>query len=392
MLTKNRVILTVIMLLAMCACAHAQTATTVEVKPADQPMSSALLLIDGKLAEIGNMEVARGQQVMVWLREFEKLGWGTVQAGNSPEKSALKTKTVTLTFSKGQSVALVNSLAVQLPIDTYLKDGKLMVPLSFVAKSLGYSFELSNRPVATVSTSAPPTPAKTNGIRGQVLYSGNGIQGIKVALVDPEYNTIKGFQAVSNDNGDYAFDSVPDGKYLAYVWVGHNPDYFNRVSEEVELVDGKIAHLKPIDMGRIIHPIRPKVGETVAETGKVVFEWTPCKDATSYTLVVTKQVSEDDKAPIAAEVSGGQSSIAPLISLTSTSPRAEVVTKKLVPGVNYVADIEARGADGRFLGGTVGSGGKIWTFSVAQPTKPPTPAKPAAKPAPKPITKPKSKP
>ncbi len=380
MLRTHRVILAVTLLLALSTCAFSQTATTVEVKPGEQLMSPTLLLIDGKLAEVGNMEIARGQQVMVWLREFEKLGWGTVQAGNSPEKTVLKAKSITLTFSKGQSIALVNSLAVQLPIDAYLRDGKLMVPLSFVAKSLGYTFELSNRPVATVTTTPPPAPSKTNGIRGQVLYNGEGTQGIKIALVDPDYNTIKGFQAISNDNGEYAFDSVPNGRYLAYVWVGHNPDYFNRVSEEVEISDGKTAHLKPIDLGRIIHPVRPKAGEAVAETGKIVFEWSQCSGATAYTLVVTKQVAEDDKTPLTTTASGEKASPAPLISLTTKQARAEVVTKKLSPGVTYVADIEARGADGRFLGGTVGSGGKIWTFTISQPAKAPVKTKPAAKP------------
>ena len=382
MLNIHRVIPAAVLLLALSVCTFAQTAAKVEVKSVEPP--SALLLIDGKLAEIGTMEIARGQQVMVWIREFERLGWGTVQAGNSPEKTVLKAKNITLTFSKGQSIALVNSLAVQLPIDTYLRDGKLMVPLSFVAKSLGYSFELANRPVATVTTIPPPAPPKTNEIRGQVLYNGQGVSGIKVALVDPDYNTIKGYQAISDDNGEYAFDSVPNGKYLAYVWVGHNPDYFNRVSEEVEITDGKTAHLNPIDLGRIIRPIRPKVGEAAAGTGKIVFEWTPCSGATVYTLVVTKQVAEDESA-LATAAAGEQKSPAPLISLTTKQPKAEVVTKKLSPGVTYVADIEARGADGRFLGGTVGSGGKIWTFSIARSEKAavttkPTSSKPAAKP------------
>lgn len=363
MLKTYRVILAAFLLLALCACARAQTATTVEVRPIDLPTPRALLLlIDGKLAEIGNVEMAsRGQQVMVWLRELEKLGWGTVQAGDSPEKSVLKTKTVTLTFSKGRNIAMVNSLAVQLPIDTYLKDGKLMVPLSFVAKSLGYGFEVSSRPVAAISTTPPPAAAKTNGIRGQVLYNGKGVKGIRVALVDPDYNTIRGFQSTSNDNGDYAFDSVPDGKYLSYVWVGHNPDYFNRVSEETEVTSGKIARLKPIDLGRIIRPVRPKVDEVVPATGTVTFEWTSCPGATAYNLAVTKQTAEDDRNPFGSTSSNAP---APLISLTTAQPKAEVVTKKLAPGVVYVVDIEARGAEGRFLGGTVGSGGKIWTFSV----------------------------
>lgn len=351
MATNNRVFLAalgLVTLLCISTAAYAQAPVTVEVRPVNQSASSALLLIDGKLAEIDNIEMAaRGQQIMVWLRELEKLHWGTVQRGDSAEKTVFKTKTVTLTFSKNQSVAMVNSLTVQLPIETYLKDGKLMVPLSFVAKSLGYRFDLAMRPVATVSTAAPAAPAKSNGIRGKVLYDNKGVAGIKVALVDPDYNTVKGFQSITHANGDYAFDSVPDGKYLAYVWVGHNPAYFNRVSEETELSGGKIAELNPIHLGRIVHPIRPKEDQAVTAAAKIVFEWTPCEGAVSYKLVVSKHGSQEE-----------------LIALTTSKPKAEVVTKKLLPGNTYVADIEARDADGRFLGGTIGAGGKIWTFSV----------------------------
>lgn len=336
------------MLLCLSAVTYAQAPATVEVRPIDQSATGALMLIDGKLAATEGIEMAaRGQQIMVWIRELEKIGWGTVQRGASPEKTVLKTKSVTLTFSKNQSVAMVNSLTVQLPIETYLKDGRLMVPLSFVAKSLGYSYDLAMRPVVTISTTPPPPVAKANGIRGQVLYHNKGVGGIRVALVDPDYNTVKGFQSTTGPNGDYAFDSVPDGKYLAYVWVGHNPNYFNRVSEETELSDGKIAQLKPINLGRIIHPVRPKEDQAIPAAAKIVFEWTPCEGAGAYKLVVSKQGSQEE-----------------LISLTTTKPKAEVVTKRLLPGNTYVADIEARDADGRFLGGTIGAGGKIWTFSI----------------------------
>jgi len=340
-------------LLLFDAASYAQTTSTVEVRPrpVDTTPSGALLVIDGKLAEVGIIEVTpRGQQVMVWLRDLEKLGWGTVQPGDSPEKTVFKTKSLTLTFSKNQSVALVNSLAVQLPIDTYLKDGKLMVPLSFVAKSLGYSFDVTTRQVASILTEPPPAPARNNGIRGQVLYNGKPIAGIKVALVDPGYNTVKGFQAVTDSAGNYAFDSVPNGKYLAYVWVGYNPSYFNRVSEEFELSGGATVNVKPISLGKIVRPIRPKVDEVLqAQAGKIIFEWSPCEGAQSYSLAVTKL--------------GGKEQ---LVSLRTAKPRVEVVTKKLVAGIVYVADIEARDSDGRFLGGTIGSGGRMWTFSIGK--------------------------
>ncbi len=322
---------------------------TVEVDPSIPTPASALMLIDGKLAEIGNIEVTtRGQQVMVWLREFEKLGWGTVQAGDSPEKMAPQDQDPHAHVLQGPE-RRAGQLAVGAAAYRQLsQDGKLMVPLSFVAKSLGYSFELTTRPVVSIVTSPPPAPATSNTIRGQLLYNEKGISGIRVVLVDPDYNTVKGFMSITDSNGNYVFGSVPDGKYLVYVWVGHNPDYFNRVSEELEVKGGAAVTAKPISLGRIVRPVSPKADEIVSTPGgKIVFEWSPCPGATSYGLVVS-QVGTDE----------------PLISLETSRPKAEVVTKKLTPGVTYVADIEARDPNGRFLGGTVGAGGRLWTFAV----------------------------
>lgn len=384
----NRVLLHAITLAALvCAClsVHAQAPATVDIRPLTDVQTNTLVLIDGRLVEIGSIEMApRGQQLMVWLRELEKLGWGTVSAGESPEKTLFKTKGVTLTFIKAQSVAMVNSLAVQLPIDTYLRDGKLMVPMSFVAKSLGFDYDLAMKPVASISTLPPPPPAKTNGIQGSVLYNGKGVAGIKVSLVDPDYNTVKGFQATTDGSGNFSFEGVPDGKYLAYVWVGHNPDYFNRVSEDVTLAEGETERLQPINLGRILRPIRPKLnGAAVPVNGNLILEWTPCEGAVAYSVVITKFGSQD-------RVASGQ----------SPRPKVEIPAKSFVRGTQYAADIEARDSDGRLLGGTVGVGGKTWTFTVGEPAKakPVTKAvprpivKPTVKVAPKPANKPKSKP
>ncbi len=135
----------------------------------------ALLIVDGRIIEAESLQMVRGEQVMVGLRDLEKLGWGVVSTG-LPDEIIFKAKGVTLSFTKGQSVAMVNSLPVKLMADVYTHDGRLMVPLSFVAKALGYNYECVDRPVATIITN-PVKPARKagNSVRGVVIYNGLGV-------------------------------------------------------------------------------------------------------------------------------------------------------------------------------------------------------------------------
>ena len=98
---------------------------------------------------------------------------------DSPDQIVFKGKSVTLSFTKGQSVAMVNSLPVKLPVDTYTREGRLMVPLSFVAKALGYDYECVQKAVATIMTNPvkPESPKLTNTLDGMVIYNGEGVAG-----------------------------------------------------------------------------------------------------------------------------------------------------------------------------------------------------------------------
>jgi len=349
--TKFVLLLSILMAVCVSTIAFAQSQPSVQVSPvsASASASQVLVLIDGKLVEATSVEMApRGQQVLVWLRDLEKIGWGSIQPGPAPGQTTLKGKTVSLTFTKGQSLAMVNSLAVQLPINCDLRGGKLMVPLAFVAKSLGYSYDFSVKPVVTISTTPPPVPAMTNSIRGQVLYSNSGARGIKVSLVDPEYRPVKGAVSVTDADGNYFFTAVPDGEYMAYVWVGDNPSYFNRVSEKTTITGGKSVILQPIQLGRIIAPIRPQANEVIIlKKGRISFVWTQCEGAAIYHLTVSPHGSTD-----------------PVLTVNTSKPSAEIVTKKLIAGEEYDVDVQAENEAGAFLGGTIGSGGKPWTFTV----------------------------
>jgi hypothetical protein len=305
-----------------------------------------VVLVDGKLVDAEHIEVHRGGQVMVWIRELEKLGWGVVDAG-SGEEVRFRGSGVTLAFTKGQGVAKVNSLAVKLPIDTYLRDGKLMVPLSFVAKALGFEYESVPKTVVAVKTSASP---RTNSITGTVLHDGKGVPGVTVRAAEADFTVVKNVMARTNASGAYELSPLPDGKYMAYVYTGDNPSYFNRASELVELKGGQESRVKSIVLGRILAPVSPKPGSKLSVSKpKLEFAWTPCPGAASYKVHF-----------------GLVGKLVPDIDADASKPSLSIESSKFSVGLSYAVEVTALDASGQFLGGTAGSGSNAWTFTAAK--------------------------
>lgn len=317
-----------------------------EVRPAADTSSDVVLLIDGRHIEAAMVETLRGGQVMVWLRELEKLGWGAIEADPSGEVRFLG-KSVTLVFTKGQGVAKVNSLAVRLPVDTYTKDGKLMVPLSFVAKALGFEYEAAPKTVVTIK---PHHPAGMNSIVGRVLYNGKGVEGATVRLVDPDFAVVKNISAKTDAKGDYTLSPVPDGKFMAYVYTGDNPAYFNRASKVLDVGGGKQAQAEPLSLGRILAPLQPKPGSDVSlAKPQIEFKWAECPGAASYSFHI-----------------GLVGKLVPDIDAKSQGPSVSIASTRLEPGLSYYAEVTALNASGEFMGGTALPGGKQWTFNAAR--------------------------
>lgn len=340
----------VLALVAGIACAQGQATVTIE--PADDSVSKVMVLIDGKLVEIDSAVFLRSQQVMVWLRDLEKLGWGNVEAGE-PGESLLKSETVTLKFKKDQSLAHFNSLPVRLPINTYIRDGKLMVPLSFVAKALGYKYDVAIKPVVTISTQVTSGRTGSNTLTGTVLYNGEGVAKITVRAVDPKYNVIKGAIAQTDAQGNFSIPNLSDGDYRAYVYVDDNPMYFNRASDVVTLEGAADVSAPPINLGRIITPISPRVGERVPATSKQIkFSWNSIPGAEHYELKVRER---------------GKDAIVASTEVSKTN--AEIATNKFKLDLQYEIELAAYDGRGQFLGGTAGVGGDPWTFILgsAQP-------------------------
>lgn len=326
------------------ASAVAQEQPRVDVRPlAAARAADVVLVIDGRVIEAESIHLApRAQQVMVCLRDLEKLGWGAIQSAEQ-NQVVFSAKGVTLTFTKGQSLAQVNTLAVQLPIDTYVRGGRLMVPLSFVAKALGYSYEASSKVVAMVTTSPrKQETAGNNSLTGRVTYDGKGVQGIRVRAVDRNFWAVPGATATTDADGNYTLSGLPDGEYMAHVWIQDNPTYFNRASEPAVVVGGETAQVKPVALGRVLAPIAPRPGTSVSRaSGGVDVAWSVCEGAEAYSLVIRKP--------------GAQT---PAVEISTTKPTAKAPAAKLTAGVEYEAEVTALSKSGEFLGGTAGSGGE----------------------------------
>lgn len=320
------------------------------IRPAASPAStSVLLLVDGKVVEAESIELQRGPQVMVWLRDLEKLGWGKTEPGENGQV-CFKGQGITLTFTKNEGVALVNSLAVKLPIDVYMSDTRLMVPLSFVAKALGYQYDYSYKSVATVSTSPiKPTPKPVNSIEGTVTYNGKAAAGIVVRAANKDGYLVENVVARTDSTGGYALRNLPDGELMAYAYCADNPGYGNAASELVSLSGGQTVRAKPFFVARVLDPIKPKPGsKVVAAKGTAEFAWTPCAEAASYKLVVATPEGS------------------PVFEATCHKPSFAIPTSKLIAGVTYRVSVSALNASGDYLAGTAGAGGTPWTFTLSK--------------------------
>ncbi|MHB9035173.1 MAG: stalk domain-containing protein [Armatimonadota bacterium] len=343
------VVITLAAMLGACivtsACAQARASVT--VSPLTDAPSPVVLIIDSKVVTVDSLEFVRGQQVMIWLRDLETLGWGKAMPGELGEV-VFKGNGVTLSFKKGEGLAKVNSLTVKLPVDTYLRNGRLMVPLSFVAKALGFDCEIAFKPVASITTSiVSKSMPSANSLQGKALYGNKGAPGITVRAIDKEYNAIEGAVAVTDADGSYTIGNLPAGEFAAYVYTGDNPSYFLRASEFAVVKDGDIARLKPIALGKILAPKKPQPGEKARSVdGSVVIEWTKCDGAASYEVTISKKGITE-----------------PIFTITSKEPKARISTDKLKSGTAYEAKVSALDAQGDFLGGTAGSGGKPWHFT-----------------------------
>ena len=166
--------------------------------------------------------------------------------------------------------------------------------------------------------------------------------------VDPNFKVVNEAIATTDSSGNFEIKDLPDGSYMAYVYVNDNPHFFNRASALAEVKDGKVAQLQPITLGRIIRPVGPKPAEAIAShPGVIAFSWDACPGAASYELVIKRH-----------------GTTRPVLDMTSAKPEVKTNLSRLAAGALYDVRVTAKNANGEFLGSTAGAGLKPWTFKI----------------------------
>jgi TolA-binding protein len=364
-------LLLILLLIAVASSAFSATA-----------LKGRVAVVDGR--PIALTCVADNGQTLVWIQDLEAMGWGKVaKSGNSV---ALQGDAITLTFKAGSPTVMVNQLTVTAQIAAKVVGGKFMVPLQFVCKTLGYSCGTAVEPVTRISSvqarpaahprtasnvsgagaepsspsiAAPkythisiPGAGGRNRIVGRVTFGGKPLASIKLKLVKPDGGLLTPDRtATTADDGQFAFNDVPEGQYRVYAYVGDNPEYFNRASPPVSLYKGVEATVSDISLGKILHPVSPTVGDAVAPVyGKAGFSCTTCQPAKEYHFTVT-EVSSDK----------------PVVSGSSDKPSITLDVSSLEFGHKYLWRVTATDSNRDFIGGSPGNGSTPWIFTVTQP-------------------------
>ncbi len=329
-----------------------------------------LVVVDGALASVENAVIGEGGHVMVPLRDLETIGWGKV--GFSGGETTFTDGRVVLAFVKNSRSAKLNSLSVNLPVSTYLLNSRLMVPMSFVAKSLGYDYETKKATVVTVTKggetavkpsvpaeqkapaaqpaqevkpSAPPASSGVNTtgknwFQGAVAYNGKKIQGVKLTLkTDPGAKAVK--TAVSDRDGVFAFYNIPDGKYQIVIDNRDNENYKTLVLGGFSISGGAAKKLN-----KNINLVLALNNCSVTKDGDYyVVKWSNVNNVKFYKLS-TKCANAKAKTPV----------------FTSTSNSVRIPASQLSKGQIYELKLIAVTAANLTIGQ---SNGKNWVLSTA---------------------------
>jgi len=340
------------------------------------PSFAATILINGEKSTFNKIDIKDNDVVFVSLRDLEQIGLGTIkQSGDGGIE--FSTSKMNLLFYKDSDSVKMNSLSLKLPMSTYLEDGKLMVPLSFVVKSLGAEYDqetdliihidnlsipkktelkaptleqpTSNSPV-TEGVSTPAEPEKVVTDYQAPSLDGNWFQGIVMAygkrlnLIDVDlYNSNnKLVQTTKSTEGAFAFKGLDDGKYYIKIDHAKNPSFktFTTAPFNVKDMEGNKIK-KPLTIYRAIKSNGCKPNEVKGQKC-YMFTWNEVPNVANYKVIVS---SANPKAKVA--------------KYDKKVEKINIPISDISKGQTYGVSVIAYDKYGNKIGESVDSG---WTF------------------------------
>jgi len=308
------------------------------------------VLLNGKEVELQQPVMRWGDVLLIWVRDAERVGLGTLEPGTAGGVTLSKGRTE-VAFEKGSDRARVNGTLQAMPAAAMIVDGRLMVPVEFVCRAMGVSLRVGRVAVLTPPGRGASQWRRLGTIAGRVSYGGAPAAGGRVRLVRASNNTfVPGAAAVTASDGRTLFAQVPNGDYRAFAYVGDNPEFFNRRSAVVRMTMPARVQAEEIRLGRILQPLQPLPGaRPKARGGQVRLAWSACPGAAAYRVTITR-------------ASGG----AAVYSKTVTEASCQVPAERLEAGERVIWRVTATDAAGEYLGGSPGAGGTPWAFTLTR--------------------------
>ena len=286
------------------------------------PTFAATILINGEKTTFNKVDIKDNDVVFVSLRDLEQIGLGVIkQSGDGGIE--FSTSKMNLLFYKDSDSVKMNSLSLKLPMSTYLDEGKLMVPLSFIVKSLGAEYDqendliihidelaipkkteikapaleqpVSNSPVKEGTSEPAATEEKVVSDYQAPTLDGNWFQGIVMAygkrlnLIDVDlYNSDnKLVQTTKSTEGAFAFKGLDDGKYYIKIDHAKNPSFktFTTAPFSVKDMEGNKIK-KPLNIFRAIKTSGCKPNEVKGQKC-YMFTWNEVPNVANYKVTVS---------------------------------------------------------------------------------------------------------
>lgn len=320
------------------------------------PVGGKATAASGRLLAPEVAPIAVDDETLVWIRDLERMGLGTVRWEGGTKTAVFTGSGVTVELPVDGRQAVIRTAQAKatrrvMPHPPMLVNGRVMVPLGFICDALGVSVTLGDphAQVAALSSRDHPDPNASGAVEGIVRFAGRPALGIVLRLVhDVDSTFLPDRRAVSGADGRYLFPGVPPGEYRVYCFAGDNPGFFNRETAAVA-VDKTRAAASTIALGRVLGPVTPRPGDRVPLAEQIALEWTACPEAASYELSVVDRESGEE-----------------VVMKTLHEPQATVPGRTFTLGRRYEWRVLALGAQRDFLGSTPGTGGVPWTFVVAR--------------------------